>query len=62
MSTIDFISSYVGASTLEISWLVRKPSKKCTKGTLDSNVAKCATSARSIASCTELDAIIANPV
>ena len=44
------------------SWEVRKPSKKCMNGTRDSSVAACATSARSCASCTSEEAIIAMPV
>ena len=45
-----------------ISWEVRNPSKKCKKGTLDSMAARWATSPRSIASWTEAEAIIPNPV
>ena len=41
---------------------VRKPSKKCTNGTRVASVAACATSARSCASCTDVEASSANPV
>ncbi len=44
------------------SWLVRKPSKKCTNGTRERSVAEWATSAKSCASCTEDAASIAQPV
>ena len=44
------------------SWDVRNPSKKWTKGTRDSRVAACATSARSWASCTDEEARNPNPV
>lgn len=44
------------------SWEVRNPSKKWRNGTRDRNVAAWATSAKSWASCTELDARSANPV
>ncbi len=56
------ISSYSIPSILSISWLVRKPSKKCRNGTFALSVERCATSARSIASWTELDASMAKPV
>ena len=41
---------------------VRKPSKKCTNGTRDRNVAAWATAAKSCASCTLPAASIAQPV
>jgi len=44
------------------SWLVRKPSKKWRNGTRAFSVDRCATSAMSIASCTEFEASMANPV
>ena len=44
------------------SWLVRKPSKKCRKGTRDFSVAMWAIIARSCASCTLLEASSAKPV
>ena len=50
------------ASIFWISWLVRKPSKKCRKGTEASMADRCATSARSVASWTELEASMAKPV
>ena len=40
---------------------VRKPSKKCTNGTRDSSVARCAMSAKSCASCTDDEHSIAKP-
>ena len=45
-----------------ISCEVRKPSKKCRNGTRARSVAACAISAKSCASCTELEASIAKPV
>ncbi len=53
--------SSVSSSIFATSWEVRKPSKKCRKGTRLSSVAACATRARSWASCTEPDANIAKP-
>ena len=50
------------SSILSISWLVRKPSKKCRNGTRARSVAAWLTSAKSWASCTELAASIAQPV
>ena len=50
------------ASIFWISWEVRKPSKKCRNGTDASMADRWATSAMSVASWTELDAIIAKPV
>ena len=44
------------------SWLVRKPSKKCTNGTRVRRVAACATRAKSCASCTLEAHSIAQPV
>ena len=44
------------------SWLVRKPSKKCTKGIRVCMVATCATSAMSCASCTLAELSSATPV
>ena len=44
------------------SWLVRKPSKKCTNGTRVRNVEACATAAMSWASCTEAEASMPQPV
>ena len=46
-------------STLATSWEVRKPSKKCMKGTRLSRVAAWAMSAKSIASWTEAELSIA---
>ena len=46
------ISSLGSRVILLISWLVRKPSKKWTKGTLERREARWATSAMSWASCT----------
>ena len=45
-----------------ISWEVRKPSKKCRKGTEAFSADTWATSAMSIASCTLLEASMAKPV
>ena len=45
-----------------ISWEVRKPSKKWTKGTLDSMAERWATRAMSMHSCTEPAATMAKPV
>ena len=50
------------ASIFCTSWQVRKPSKKCRKGTLLFSVDRCATSAMSMASCTLLEASMAKPV
>ena len=47
---------------LLISWEVRNPSKKCTKGTEDRSVAKWATNARSWASWTLWEHSMAQPV
>ena len=44
------------------SWLVRKPSKKCRKGTRAFSVDMCAIMAMSWASCTLLEASMAKPV
>ena len=44
------------------SWLVRNPSKKCTKGTRLRSVASWAIAAMSWASCTDADASSAKPV
>ena len=55
-------SSSERTSILLTSCDVRNPSKKCTNGMRDANVALCATSARSCASCTELEQSIAQPV
>ena len=52
----------MSSSIVLISCDVRNPSKKCRNGTRDRSVAAWATSAKSCASCTELDASIANPV
>ena len=56
------MSSSVSCSTLATSCEVRKPSKKCRNGTRDSSVAACAISAKSITSCTELEASMPKPV
>ncbi len=45
-----------------ISWEVLKPSKKCKNGTEALIAERCATSARSITSCTDADAKRAKPV
>ena len=50
------------ASIFWISCEVRKPSKKWRNGTEALMVDRCAISAMSVASCTELEASIANPV
>ena len=55
------VSSLMGR-ILPTSCEVRKPSKKCMNGMRDSSVAICATRARSAASCTELEASMAQPV
>ena len=59
---IDLISSGEISSIDAISCDVRKPSKKCTNGMLLSIADRCATSARSCASCTECDDRYAKPV
>jgi hypothetical protein len=56
------MSSSFNISILLTSWEVRKPSKKCRKGIRDSRAAACAIRAKSIASCTEFEQSIANPV
>ena len=55
-SIIARMSSSVSCSILATSCEVRKPSKKCTNGTRASSVAACAISAKSMTSCTELEA------
>ncbi len=52
----------MSSSTLFSSWLVRKPSKKCTNGTRDFMVASCEMAAMSWASWTLEEFSIANPV
>ena len=55
-------SSSLSSSIFASSCEVRKPSKKCRKGTRDSRVAACAIAARSWASCTEFEQRSAKPV
>ena len=55
-------TSSASGSIVATSCEVRNPSKKCRKGTRLCRVAAWAIAARSCASCTELDASIANPV
>ena len=55
-------SSSVSCSTLATSCEVRKPSKKCRNGMRDSRVAAWAIRAKSMTSCTELEASRAKPV
>ena len=50
------------SSMVDISWEVRKPSKKWRNGTRDGNVAACEIAAKSCASWTEPEASRANPV
>ena len=61
-STRSIISSFSRILILSNSWLVLKPSKKLTIGRLDFNDDKYETIVKSDTLCTELDAIIANPV
>ncbi len=61
-SIIARTASSETASIFCTSLLVRKPSKKWMNGTRDLRVEACATSAMSMASCTELLARRANPV
>src|ERR1019366_3556522 len=61
-SIIARISASPSTLTVLISCEVRKPSKKCTKGTRDRSVAACAISAASCASWTEPDDNRAKPV
>ncbi len=61
-STMEAMSAFSNGITLDSSWEVRKPSKKCRNGTRVVSVALCATRARSCASCTELEESMAHPV
>ena len=54
-------SSSSSASNRWISWLVRKPSKKCSIGTLPAIALRCATTAKSAASCTDAAQSIPQP-
>ena len=56
------ISSSSSGSIVFSSCEVRKPSKKCRNGTRDLSVVACATSAKSLASCTEAEHSRAKPV
>ena len=59
------IAVRAASSISSIFWIsceVRKPSKKCRNGTRDLSVTMCATPARSITSCTDEVASMANPV
>ena len=60
--TMAFRSASSMASIFWISCEVRNPSKKCRKGTEALIAERCATAARSWASCTEPEASIAKPV
>ena len=62
MGTYSSSWASVSSSTEFSSWLVRKPSKKCTNGTRERSVASWAIAAVSWASCTLEELSIAKPV